>query len=108
MADVKDMTEEAFNGLTPAQAERLAMLAEEAAEVIQIVGKILRHGLDSYPPGKPYLVNTLLLEKELCDFDAVRRLMTHEGDINPFGEDGIQVSLRKKMQYAHHQRSDNG
>jgi hypothetical protein len=28
-----------FNGLTPAQAERLAMLAEEAAEVIQVIGK---------------------------------------------------------------------
>ena len=28
-----------FNGLTHAEAERLAMLAEEAAEVIQVVGK---------------------------------------------------------------------
>ncbi len=39
-----------FNRLTPAEAERLAMLAEEAAEVIQIVGKILRHGYASYHP----------------------------------------------------------
>lgn len=33
-----------FNNLTPGEAERLAMLAEECGEVIQAVGKILRHG----------------------------------------------------------------
>ena len=37
------MTEH-FNGLTPAEDERLAMLAEECAEVIKIVSKIQRHG----------------------------------------------------------------
>lgn len=41
---------EHFNGLTPAEAERLAMLSEECGEVIQIIGKILRHGYDSYHP----------------------------------------------------------
>lgn len=39
-----------FNGLTPAEAERLALLAEEAGEVIQAVGKILRHGYESGHP----------------------------------------------------------
>lgn len=34
----------AFNGLSPAEVERLALLAEECGEVIQTVGKILRHG----------------------------------------------------------------
>ena len=33
-----------FNQLTPAETERLAILAEECGEVIQAVGKILRHG----------------------------------------------------------------
>ena len=33
-----------FNNLTPGEAERLAILAEECGEVIQIIGKILRHG----------------------------------------------------------------
>ena len=33
-----------FNKLTPAQAERLAILIEECGEVIQAATKILRHG----------------------------------------------------------------
>ena len=33
-----------FNGLTPAEAERLALLMEECGEVVQIIGKVLRHG----------------------------------------------------------------
>jgi len=39
-----------FNQLTPAEAERLALLMEECGEVVQAIGKILRHGYDSYHP----------------------------------------------------------
>lgn len=42
-----------FNGLTPEQAELLTLLAEESAEVVQSVTKILRHGLDSCHPSDP-------------------------------------------------------
>lgn len=42
-----------FNQLTPAQAEVLALLAEEAGELIQAIGKILRHGLESTHPANP-------------------------------------------------------
>jgi hypothetical protein len=43
-----------FNGLTPAEAERLALLAEECGEVIQAIGKVLRHGYESrHPYGEP-------------------------------------------------------
>jgi hypothetical protein len=35
------------NGLSNEQLESLALLSEECGEVIQVVGKILRHGLDS-------------------------------------------------------------
>ena len=54
------------NDLTPAEVERLALLAEEAAEVIQVVGKIIRHGYESTHPngGKN---NRELLEHELSD-----------------------------------------
>ncbi len=38
------------NGLTPAQDERLALLLEEMGESLQVIGKIQRHGLDSYNP----------------------------------------------------------
>ena len=70
-----------FNGLTPAEAERLAILAEECAEVIQVVGKILRHGYHStHPDGG--LTNMELLEKELGDVLAAERLMIREGDVS--------------------------
>src|SRR5579872_899269 len=36
--------------LTPAQIERLALLAEECGEVMQAVSKILRHGYESRNP----------------------------------------------------------
>ncbi len=40
----------AFNGLTDAQAERLALLLEELGEAQQAIGKILRHGYESMSP----------------------------------------------------------
>ena len=33
-----------FNELSPAEVERLAILAEEMGEAIQVIGKVLRHG----------------------------------------------------------------
>lgn len=39
-----------MNNLTDAETEVLALIAEESAEVIHIVGKILRHGLSSHHP----------------------------------------------------------
>lgn len=42
-----------FNGLTPAEAERLALLSEELGEAQQAIGKILRHGYDSSNPVDP-------------------------------------------------------
>jgi NTP pyrophosphatase (non-canonical NTP hydrolase) len=41
-----------FNGLTPAQAERLFYLLEELGEAQQAIGKILRHGYESRDPTK--------------------------------------------------------
>ena len=94
-----------FNGLRPAQAERLAMLAEECAEVIQVVGKILRHGYDSYhPDDAERRPNRQLLEKELVDVAAVKLAMESHGDIDP-----SLISLsdvwRKKLRFTHHQGS---
>lgn len=39
-----------FNKLTPAEAERLSLLLEECGEVVQIIGKIQRHGYESHNP----------------------------------------------------------
>jgi hypothetical protein len=95
----------AFNGLTEAEAERLALLAEEAAEVVQAVGKILRHGYESTnPDGDPEMTNRMALAKECGDFFAAVRLATEEQD---FDEEDVRsymtTKLRKVGRYLHHQ-----
>lgn len=91
-----------FNGLTPAEAERLAMLAEEAAKVVQVVGKILRHGYASYHPDNPSLTNRVLLMNELADFNAVQLLMEGSGDVFRTGDE-IENAMTRKLTYTHHQ-----
>lgn len=96
------MSNEHFNRLTPAQAERLAMLAEECGEVIQIIGKILRHGYDSHHPNDPRTTNRELLGRELTDLLAVSASLARdkvpEGSL--FDQD---MAWAKKLRYAHHQ-----
>jgi len=70
-----------FNQLTPAEAERLALLAEECGEVIQVIGKILRHGWDSRNPLLlDSLTNRQSLEKELGHLSVALALMYEAND----------------------------
>lgn len=66
-----------FNGLTPEENEALALLMEECAEVVHIIGKIQRHGLDSCHPtsGK---VNRDELAKECSDVLCAIRIIVRE------------------------------
>jgi hypothetical protein len=75
------MNEQQFNLPTPAEAERLELLAEEAAEVIQMVMKIQRHGYESYHPENPGTSNRQLLEKEIGHFLFAMRFMQQRSDI---------------------------
>ena len=93
--------------LTPAEAGRLAMLAEECAEVIQIVGKILRHGYDSYHPADPETTNRDLLAKELTDIEAVRGEMQRYELRDYEMRDPSQAVWRKKLRFTHHQEVAN-
>jgi len=93
---------EHFNRLTEAQAERLAMLAEECGEVIQVVGKILRHGYDSYHPNDPSTTNRDLLGYELTDLLAVAASLCR--DSVPEGSLHDQDrAWERKLRFAHHQ-----
>lgn len=95
-----------FNRLTPAEAERLAMLAEECAEVIGIVGKILRHGYDSHHPDSPALSNRDLLAGEIADVDAVVKAMK-AGELKDYeARDIIGTRWKKKLRYSHHQDTE--
>jgi len=90
------------NQLSTDQVERLAMLAEECGEVIQIVGKILRHGYDStHPDGGPS--NRELLVNELCDIDAVWGAMRSRGDIKGYSYAKVKEVWVRKLRYTHHQ-----
>lgn len=51
-----------FNGLSPAETERLALLSEEMGEVQQAIGKILRHGYESIHPDGGRRTVTILSE----------------------------------------------
>ena len=92
-----------FNNLSSGQAERLAMLSEEAGEIVQAVGKILRHGYESrHPKGGPS--NRELLRKELADLQAVVMLMSEDtADIEPVCNSTVKRIRGEKYRYTHHQ-----
>jgi len=94
-----------FNNLTPAEAERLAMLAEECGEVVKVVGKILRHGYNSHHPDTPYFSNLAKLEAEVRDIFAVHWAMVEQGDVSALGDmESVAPKIwARKLQYTHHQ-----
>ena len=99
------MADEFDNGLIPAEVERLAILAEECGEVIQIVGKILRHGYCSFNPvNQNRISNRGLLAKEIGDLKWIISLMLAEGDV---AEGAVLQRERLKTEstrpYLHHQ-----
>ena len=96
------MQSEHFNQLTPAQAERLAMLAEECGKVIHVIGKILRHGYDSYHPNNPMVTNRQLLGRELTDLLAVAASLCRDKVPEGSLHDQDQA-WERKLRYAHHQ-----
>ena len=88
--------------MTPAQTEALALLSEECGELVQIIGKIMRHGYFSCHPdtGRP---NYELLAREVGDVMAALRIAEVQRLIS-WGEvirarDNKLVRVR---QYLHH------
>jgi len=93
-----------FNGLTPAEAERLALLAEECGEVIQAIGKVLRHGYEnSYDNGE---TNRAALEREIGDVEAAIDMLIDALDVNTSTiEAAILRKKRAVSKYLHHQEN---
>lgn len=94
-----------FNGLSEAEAERLAILIEECGEVVQSACKILRHGYESYNPtvlgGE---TNRESLERELGDLGHAARRMEVAADINPLKIAARAASKPERIRpYLHHQ-----
>jgi hypothetical protein len=94
-----------FNGLTEAEQERLSILIEECAEVIQAGCKILRHGYESKNPKIPLSeTNRQGIERELGDLLHALSRLCMAGDLN-----GIEIERRRDSKpehvepYLHHQ-----
>lgn len=84
------MVEKHINGLTNAETERLALLAEECSEVIQMVGKTMRYGWEStHPDGGPD--NRERLAQEIVDVLWVLDMM-----VNDLPLDDIEERFMKK------------
>jgi hypothetical protein len=97
----------AFNQLTDAQDERLSVLAEECAEVIQVIQKIQRHGYESYHPDcdvSAVITNRTLLETELGHVQAAMDMMRWSDDIQM---NRVYQAMHEKLvrvqKYLHHQ-----
>jgi len=99
----------AFNRLDDGEAERLALLLEELGEAQQAIGKILRHGYESYNPDLSTDTergpsNRMMLETELGDVMAAMMIMEDAQDLNPLSISVRIGTKRKKVgKYLHHQ-----
>lgn len=93
-----------FNGLSPAQAERLAHLIEELSEAQKAACKVLRHGYDSYDPtDKSHPGNRADLENELKDVLAAIQRMTDARDVQAWSLADTRNAIAKSNRYMHHQ-----
>jgi len=92
-------------GLSKSQIERLSLLLEELGEAQQWIGKILRHGYDSYDPtNQRQGDNKQLLEKELGDVLFAIELLAATDDLDEELIDDHRIAkARKVWQWLHHQ-----
>lgn len=89
--------------MTDPEIERLAKLIEECGEVIQICGKILRHGYESTHVHYNNIPNRKLLEKELNDVVKSINLMCYMKDIKNSEVSSDEIP---DMRYFHFQEFD--
>lgn len=100
-----NVSQSGANDLSPAETERLAFLMEEMAETSQVIGKILRHGMESRNPKTPLgPTNRELLEEELGNVMAAVHFLLAAEDIDPVEIEGFRFKkLREVEEYMHHQ-----
>ena len=65
--------------ITPSQIERLSLLAEECAEVSQVVSKVLRFGWGGNTEKHD---NVEHLEQEIADLQVVIKMLANNQDIS--------------------------
>jgi NTP pyrophosphatase (non-canonical NTP hydrolase) len=100
-----EVTMEFSNELEPAELERLALLSEEMGEAQQVIGKIIRHGYESWDPtGKVQGTNREQLVREIGDVTLAISLLYQAEDISHDDVDRRVLEKSEKVkQYLHHQ-----
>lgn len=102
--EMKEQDVQFLSILSAAARERLVLLMEECAEVQQVIGKILRHGYESYHPDTPEVTNRMLLERELGDVGCALTMMMSSGDVDAFKITEAATSKTERVkQYLHFQ-----
>lgn len=89
--------------MNEAELERLALLLEEAGEVQQVIGKILRHGWNSRYP----ITGTTNREKfreEIIDLMAALSLLVQENDMVLPTDEEFNATVARKNNWLHHNR----
>jgi NTP pyrophosphatase (non-canonical NTP hydrolase) len=91
--------------LTLAEYERLAILLEELGEAQQCIGKILRHGYESYNPCvETGQTNRRDLERELGDVQEAILMLCRAKDVSSMAVGLRQAEKHEKIKrYLHHQ-----
>lgn len=86
--------------------EKLDMLAEECAKVIQAIMKINRHGEDSFHP-RTGIRNDVALKMELADLLCMIHQVSIDIGYIPTWDD-LDTVWKRKLAYTHHQEKTNG
>lgn len=92
--------------ISPAEHERLSLLLEECGEVVQAIGKILRHGYESRHPDSNMdgPTNREMLARECGD---IRHAMIRLCEARDLSKDDIHAHADRKamtvQRYLHHQ-----
>lgn len=81
-----------YEKLSPEEYERLTILIEEIGEVLQVIGKIQKHGYEASFEGIDY-DNREQLEVELGHLNFAILLLNSKGDINL---ENIAVNAERK------------
>jgi hypothetical protein len=90
------------NRIGEPEQERLGLFTEEMGEAQLEIGKILRHGLDSFHPDEPGLSNAQRLELETGHVLAAIDLLVACGTLNLEGlEQARRAKLRKLLSGLH-------
>lgn len=91
-------------------AERIAILSEECGEVVQVCGKVLRHGMNSTNPFTNQ-ENSELLHEEVGDILAAIELLIVKGDldrecINNLAKYKLEKYLDPESPFVHYQAGE--